>query len=59
MIFAFNTGSHIRDATQSLGKAPIFSLLKIGGGRWVNPDFGKIETKDSNCREQASVIWEN
>ena len=46
---------HIRDATQSPGKSPIFSSLKIGGGRGVNPDFGKIETKDSNYRDRASV----
>ncbi len=39
----------LRDSTQSPGKSPIFSPLKIGGGRWVNHDFGKIETKDSNC----------
>ncbi len=37
------------DATQSSGKSRIFSSLKIGGGRGVNPDFGKIETKDSKC----------
>ncbi len=30
---------HLRDATQSPGKSPIFSSLKIGGGRGVNPDF--------------------
>ncbi len=51
--------AYIRDATQRPGKSPIFSPLKIGGGREVNPDFGKIETKDSNFRDQASVSWEN
>ena len=49
----------LRDATQSPGKSPIFSPLKKGGGRGVKPDFGKIETKDSNCRDRASVSWEN
>ncbi len=49
----------LRDATQIPGKSPIFSPLKIGGGRGVNPDFGKIETKDSNFRDRASVSWEN
>ncbi len=49
----------IRDATQSPGKSPIFSPLKIGGGRGVNPDFGKIETKYSNRHDRASVNWEN
>ena len=29
------------------GNPPIFSLLKIGGGRGVNAGFGKIETKGS------------
>ncbi len=28
------------------GKSAIFSPLKIGGGEGVQPDFGKIETKD-------------
>ncbi len=51
-------GVRVRDATQSPGKSPIFSPLKIGGGRGVNPDFGKIETKDSNCSDCASVNWE-
>ncbi len=50
---------HVRDATQSPGKSPIFSSLKIGGWRGVNPGFGKIETKDSNCRDRTSVCWEN
>ena len=49
----------LRDATQIPGKSPIFSTLKIGGARGVNPDFGKIETKDSNFRDRASVSWEN
>ncbi len=40
----------LRDATQSPGKSPIFSPLKIGG-RGVNPDFGKIETEDRRGRE--------
>ncbi len=44
----------IRDATQSPEKCPIFSPLKIGGGRGINPNFGKIETKDSNCCDRAS-----
>ncbi len=47
----------LRDATQSPGKSPIFRPLKIGGGRGVNPDFAKIETKDSNCRDRTSVRW--
>ena len=38
---------NVRDATQSPEKSPIFSPLKIGGGRGVDFDFGKIETKDS------------
>ncbi len=54
-----STREAIRDATQSPGKSPIFSPLKIGGGRGVNPDFGKIETKDSYCRDRAQVSWEN
>ncbi len=49
----------LRDATQSPRKPTIFSPLKIGGGRGVNPDFGKIETKDSNCCDRTSVRWEN
>ncbi len=44
----------VGDTTQSPGKSPIFSPLKIGGGRGVNPDFGKMETKDNNCRDRAS-----
>ncbi len=28
------------------GKSAIFSPLKIGGGEGVQPDIGKIETKD-------------
>ncbi len=47
------------DATQCPGKSTIFSPLKIGGGRGVNPDSGKIETKDSNFSDRASVSWEN
>ncbi len=39
--------TNLRGATQSPGKYPIFSSLKIGGGRGVNPGFGKIDTKDS------------
>ncbi len=45
----------VRDATQSPGKSPIFSPLKIGGWRGVNPDFGRFETKYSNCRDRISV----
>ncbi len=38
-------GVRVRDATQSPGKSPIFSPLKIGGGRGVNPDLGKLRLK--------------
>ena len=56
----------LRDATQSPGKPPIFSPLKIGGGRRVNPDLatvvtghrsaGEIETKDRRGREGGMAI---
>ena len=55
---AVNNNRSLRDATQSPGKSPVFSSLKIGR-EGVNPDFGKIVTKDSNFRNWAMVSWEN
>ena len=49
----------LRDATQSPARPSIFSSLKIGGGRWVNLGFGKIETKDSNIfAAHPAPMWE-
>ena len=38
--------TNIRGGVQSFRKPAIFSPLKIRGREGVQPDFGKIETKD-------------